>query len=618
MTRTNIALFSVVAAIGGLLSFEIADAQQNMCYPVMICPYPGGSGGAGAGAGGIGGQGGVSGGGAGGQGGSGGQPAGGIVISSPLSLSATTITVGQTLRASVKYGNTSGASITVPSIVIASRAPGATHSGGPFTDLSPVLTSVAIASNGSATLTATRVFTASDTLGKWEAYSTYQDSAGVWHDSSSIFFNVVAVVPPVGGSGGAGGGQGGSGAGGAGSGGQGGAGVGGSSGQGGSGGSGAFLHPLGKMSIGAQTWFIDTWTASSPFSSSANFANWQDGNVWNPQFFADAKAIGITTFRHMDSNSTNWSKITSWSQRRLPTDPGNKVAYSDPSSPSNNVGIAVELQIEMCNRMQVDCYFTMPMLADDNYITQEATLIKNQLAPNLRAFIEMGNEPWNGQFSAFAQANAAGVAGGLPGSNQYYQGIAWVVYRTLQASQLFQGVFGASQMGSRVIRVLAESGNMDLYNQGLSSVLKSTKWNPNGQTLDMLAIAPYLQVNQNGSTTTLAAWNAEVDKQMAGEPIKTAQAQKSTYGIPYIGCYESGMSQSTNANTWASGSQVYAGYTYMWNQYATVLNGPCNHYTLHSTYTSGSAWGLLPSVGASIDANPKAKAARDWISAHQN
>src|SRR5215471_8607656 len=83
-------------------------------------------------------------------------------ISSPLRLDTTSLVAGQTLTGAVTYTNRSGAAMTIQTIAIAARAPGATHSGGPFTDLTPNQSSVTLADGASVTLTASRTFTSAD------------------------------------------------------------------------------------------------------------------------------------------------------------------------------------------------------------------------------------------------------------------------------------------------------------------------------------------------------------------------------------------------------------------------------------------------------------------------
>lgn len=562
------------------------------CTPVYLCPYPGGVGGHGGtggaagrggsgggghdGTGAVGGRGGTGGtGGSSGVGGAGGQAGGaGIVITGALELSRRVVAPGATLAASVTYANRSAAPITVREIRIAARAPGATHGGGPYTDLTPTMSNVTIAAGGYATLEASRSFTAADKVGEWEAYATHQDAAGAWHDAPSEYFAVIATpgpTPPT---------------------------------------------PSGGMPVGAQEWFVAPWAGTDLYRSGVAWATaYAAGtDIWNPQFIAELD--GFVVFRHMDTNAVNWSKIRTWSQRKLPTDPANQEIYIDGSSPSNTTGMAIEWQIDMCNRAGVDCWFTHPYLADDDYIVQQAMLVKAKLKPELRVYIELSNEVWNGSFSAFQQAIDAGRAGGLPGSNEWYQGIAHEMYRALQMYQLYEDVFGASAMGSRVVRVFSESGNLDLTTQALRNVYESTQWNPYAQKIDMIGLAPYIGNGTNGASETLARWKSEVDVKVAGEPIQSAlAAHVQAHGIPLLGCYEAGMHHLQNADAWARNPAAYDAYRYMLDRFATKLSGPCVLYTLHGTWEPKGAWGLYSAVGQPLTAAPKARGTKDWIAA---
>ncbi|TMA11050.1 MAG: hypothetical protein E6J86_14345, partial [Deltaproteobacteria bacterium] len=64
--------------------------------------------------------------------------AGGLVISTPLTLDKTNVVAGDTLGGTVTYQNTSSSPISVQAVLIAGRPPGATDAGGPYQfDLTP-------------------------------------------------------------------------------------------------------------------------------------------------------------------------------------------------------------------------------------------------------------------------------------------------------------------------------------------------------------------------------------------------------------------------------------------------------------------------------------------------
>jgi hypothetical protein len=58
-------------------------------------------------------------------------------------------------------------------------------------------------------------------------------------------------------------------------------------------------------------------------------------------------------------------------------------------------GVSLEYQIEIANTMNLDAWFNVPHLVDDDYIQNMAELIYANLKPNLKAYVEYSNEIWN-------------------------------------------------------------------------------------------------------------------------------------------------------------------------------------------------------------------------------
>ena len=365
--------------------------------------------------------------------------------------------------------------------------------------------------------------------------------------------------------------------------------------------------------IGTQANFIASWSGEKIYKDNVNWATTTD--PWSPTWLADLSGYGC--LRHMDTNSVNWSKITSWSQRKLPTDPKNAEVYIDGSSAANTTGMAVEWQIDLCNKANVNCWLTHPYLADDDYIRQQALLAKALLKPGLKLYIELGNENWHGMFSSFQQAIDAGARLSLPGSNKWYSGIAHAMFRSLQMYAIYEEVFGKVSMGTSVIRVFAQSGNLDLTTQALANVYQSGKWNPTAQRIDLLALAPYIGNGWDGATVTFQQWKDDVDQKVAGEPIGTAKKQMTANGIPLLGCYEGGAHFLQNADKFARNSLAEQCYDYMLDQWSKNMNDVFNHYTLHGTWSSGAAWGAFDHTGQPLSDAPKARSLQKFIQTHK-
>jgi hypothetical protein len=113
-------------------------------------------------------------------------------VSSPLQYSAASVTAGGQLTGSATIKNLGTASLTVQNVVLASRPPGGTNTGGPYDDFGSV-GPITLAGGQSLTITKTRTFTTADPLGSWYGFVTYQTPDGVWQDDPrDATFAVVA------------------------------------------------------------------------------------------------------------------------------------------------------------------------------------------------------------------------------------------------------------------------------------------------------------------------------------------------------------------------------------------------------------------------------------------
>nr|WP_275589215.1 DNRLRE domain-containing protein [Paenibacillus sacheonensis] len=372
--------------------------------------------------------------------------------------------------------------------------------------------------------------------------------------------------------------------------------------------------PSGTMKMGTNFWFLaPSWSGETPFVSGINWATaYSTGtNIWNPTFIAELSPY--TTLRFMDWGLTNNSKIQTWSQRRLPADAGNaEVGLIDSGSPVT-AGLAYEWMIDLCNRTNKDLWINLPHMADDNYANQLAALIKSKLNGNLKVYVEYSNETWNGGFAQFQYTLDQGIALGLPGSNQWYQGGAFSLYKSVRIWNQFATVFG-TQMSSRVVRVGAFSGNYDIFDQGYNAVINSSTWNPTGQKADLFAIAPYVGAELDGSSATIQSqFHAAID-QVFTDRVLTAYAIAQKYNVK-LGTYEGGQHLLTNAQAWSGNQQIYTEYIYMLNKFAPYFT-LFNHYTNAGSWGSGGAWGAKAFTGQSNAAAPKYRALLDWVAAH--
>lgn len=115
-------------------------------------------------------------------------------------------------------------------------------------------------------------------------------------------------------------------------------------------------------------------------------------------FIERLRPFGVIRF--MDWQQTNGSNVVEWADRNTP----------DHFTQDSDNGVALEYMIELCNELGADAWFCMPHLASDDYVTQFATMVRDNLDPSLHVYVEWSNEVWNTQFgqSKWVEQNSDG------------------------------------------------------------------------------------------------------------------------------------------------------------------------------------------------------------------
>jgi len=135
--------------------------------------------------------------------------------------------------------------------------------------------------------------------------------------------------------------------------------------------------------------------------------------------------------------------VREWSDRRKTTDAG----QSGDIPGHMKDGAAWEYVVQFVNTVHKDAWIHVPVDATDNYVTQLATLLKNNLDADRTLYVEYDNEVWNWGFPQSLWNLAAANAAGLSYITQYAK-------RTVEISNLFKNVWGASAINTRVRVVL--------------------------------------------------------------------------------------------------------------------------------------------------------------------
>ena len=106
----------------------------------------------------------------------------------------------------------------------------------------------------------------------------------------------------------------------------------------------------------------------------------------------------FNTIRFMDWLQTNnGTQQREWADRATT----NNYTYTEK-------GVPIEVMVDLCNRLKVNPWFSMPHLASDDYISKFAALVQRTLDPSLQVYVEYSNEVWNSMFAQHRYAEQKG------------------------------------------------------------------------------------------------------------------------------------------------------------------------------------------------------------------
>ena len=136
--------------------------------------------------------------------------------------------------------------------------------------------------------------------------------------------------------------------------------------------------------------------------------------------------------RFMDWLMTNDTTLSSWSNRPLQSN----AFWGSPN------GAPIEVAVQLANAVSADAWLNVPVMADDNYITQMATLVHSQLGKTQKVYVEFSNEVWNGIFTQYRYAVTQGqsvFASGLGSEFDYNRN--WYGMRVAQTCDIWKSVW---------------------------------------------------------------------------------------------------------------------------------------------------------------------------------
>jgi hypothetical protein len=174
--------------------------------------------------------------------------------------------------------------------------------------------------------------------------------------------------------------------------------------------------------------------------------------IFAPDFINHVKAY--KALRFMDWMLTNDSDEQEWRDRPKPD---NQVSYINHYIPGKGRvrGYPIEVMVALANRIQAYPWFNIPHQASDEYIREFAKLVRSELDPNLKVYVEYSNEVWNWGFpQAHYALEAAHERWGKDEKGEYY-GDGWMQFHGMKTAQIcdsWKQEFGSDR--DRVVCVL--------------------------------------------------------------------------------------------------------------------------------------------------------------------
>jgi hypothetical protein len=160
--------------------------------------------------------------------------------------------------------------------------------------------------------------------------------------------------------------------------------------------------------------------------------------IFNPDFLFRIK--DLRSVRFMDWMVTNGSPVTGWEDRPRMEDATWTLR-----------GVPVEVMVRLANVIGADPWFNMPHLVGDEDVRRFAEVVKRDLDPRLKVYVEYSNEVWN---TGFPQAEwVREQAETLWGPSD----LGWAQFYGLRAAQImdvWSEVYGDAA-ADRLVRVVA-------------------------------------------------------------------------------------------------------------------------------------------------------------------
>ncbi|MBN2755061.1 MAG: hypothetical protein JXR81_09425 [Candidatus Goldbacteria bacterium] len=338
---------------------------------------------------------------------------------------------------------------------------------------------------------------------------------------------------------------------------------------------------------------------------------------FHPEF--TSRISMFKALRFMDWGATNDSSLANWADRPHTGD------YS-----YTRRGVPYEVMIELANKLNIPPWLCVPHMATDDYITQLARLIRDNLNSNLRVYLEYSNETWNWQFG---QTNYCEDQGELLGFPSFF-GYRWAYHckRACDIWRIFTREFGND---TRFVKVLASQAGWGSGTEAdpypiqfmLEDAMTNPLINPDGYSADAIAIAPYFAPTGMGSLTDTATVDQvitlclqDIDAMNApGGMVAGHKAVADEHGVELV-CYEGGQHMVRSESTALTDTfiavnrdpRIYGVYTDYLDKLDAAGVGLFCHFVDCGDFSRWGMWGSMEYQNQPVADAHKYRALADW------
>ena len=350
---------------------------------------------------------------------------------------------------------------------------------------------------------------------------------------------------------------------------------------------------------------------------------YDESDPFHPDY--KSRLEGFSVLRFMDWGQTNASPVVTWDHRTEPDD------YTQ----AGDNGVALEYMVMLANDLGKDLWICIPHLADDNYVTQCAQLLKNTVDSDLKIYVEYSNETWNSSYSfpQTAWVQEKGAALGLDDdgwkAGQMYAGL-----RSAEIWTLFRNVF-AADMDTRIVKVLATQSVNPAISEMRLDIFSDPLLNPGGIQPDALALAPYFggdvaddivdnqEVDAITVTEILSRAQEDIQLSLPGE-IQAQKTLANAHNLELI-CYEGGQhlvgTLGNENNDTLTEKLLTANRSpemgTLYTEYLTLLQAKgvshFNNFSYIGEYNKWGSWGVFEHLFQATEDASKFQILNTWI-----